>query len=107
MPQNINETNTQTIDKVSQFIFYAVNAVNALLLLRLIFKAFGANPVSPIVSVTYGITNTLLLPFRGIFNVAAAGESVVEPSILVAVLIYWLLAKAIVELLYLFDERNG
>ena len=78
---------SDTIDKTVQIIYYVTGAINVLLLLRLIFKAFGANPVSGIVALVYSLTGALLLPFRGIFNVAAAGESVIEPSILVAILI--------------------
>jgi uncharacterized protein YggT (Ycf19 family) len=71
-----------------------------------VFKAFGANSFAPIVSLTYSVTDALLIPFRGIFDVAAAGSSVIEPSILVAMLIYSVLAKAIVELMYIMAKEN-
>lgn len=99
-------TEVTTADKVAQIIFYFVNTANVLLLIRLIFRAFGANPGSPIVALIYSITSVLLAPFRGIFEVAAAGEAVIEPSILVAMLIYWLLAKGIVELIHILEERD-
>lgn len=100
------ETDAQR-EMYAQVIYYIVGAINFLLLLRLVFKAFGANPFAPIVSLTYSLTDALLIPFRGIFDVAAAGESVIEPSILVAILIYSVLAKAIVELMYIRRGDEG
>lgn len=94
-----------TIDKAAQIIYYFAGFINVLLLLRLIFKAFGANPGSGIVQLVYGLSQIFLIPFRGIFGVAAAGEFVVEPSILVAIVLYSLLAKGLVELLYILSSR--
>lgn len=107
-PNNNNPTQSlSTSAKAIQLIYYVTGMVNVLLLLRLIFKAFGANPASSIVQFVYNLTAVLLAPFRGIFEVAAAGESVIEPSILVAILIYSLLAKGIVELIDILEERNN
>lgn len=100
------ETTETSTDKIAQLIYYTVGVINVLLLLRLIFQAFGANPRSGIVSLVYSMTSALLAPFRGIFDIAAAGESVIDPAILVALLIYSLLAKGIVELLYILQERD-
>lgn len=103
----MNQTDTtRDLDKVAQIVSYFTGAINVLLLLRLLFKAFGANPGSGIVQLVYALTDILLLPFQGIFEVAAAGEFVVEPSILVAMLIYSLLAKAGIELLYILVKPN-
>lgn len=94
-----------SIDRIAQIIYYIFGAINVALLLRLIFKAFGANPGSPIVAFIYSLTNVFLAPFRGIFEVAQAGEVVIEPSVLVAIIIYSLLAKGIVDLLYIITRR--
>ncbi|KKU61274.1 MAG: hypothetical protein UX85_C0004G0196 [Candidatus Beckwithbacteria bacterium GW2011_GWB1_47_15] len=90
--------------KTVQMINYAVGGINFFLLLRLLFKAFGANTFSPIVSVTYSLSDALLIPFRGIFDPAVSGQSVIEPSILVAMLIYSVLARAAVELMAIMAD---
>lgn len=105
MPQQT--TRSPDLAKTTQLIYYVTGAINALLLLRLIFKAFGANPGSAIVSLVYSLTEVLLVPFRGIFEVAQAGEAVIEPSILVAMVIYSLLARGIVELLFILADDTG
>ncbi len=97
---------TSSVAQTARFIYYIMGVVNVLLLLRLIFQAFGANRGSPIVALIYSLTGALLAPFRGIFDIAAAGESVIDPAIFVAMIIYALLAKGLVELLYLLTRRR-
>ena len=99
-------TRPTPVSQTARIIYYVMGVVNVLLLLRLIFQVFGANTRSPFVSFIYGLTAPLLAPFRGIFNVAAAGETVIDPAILVAMIIYALLAKGLVELLYLLTRRR-
>lgn len=100
------ETRTDTFDQIAKIIYYFVGAINVLLLLRLIFRAFGANPGSPVVQFTYSLSGALLAPFQGIFAPAIAGESVIEPAIIVAMIIYSLLAKGLVELIYILAKRD-
>jgi uncharacterized protein YggT (Ycf19 family) len=96
---------TTTVNWLAQIIYYFAGAINVILLLRLLFRVFGANPASGIVQLIYGLSNVFLVPFRGIFPAAGAGEFVLEPSVIVAILIYSLLAKGLVELLYVLNKR--
>lgn len=89
-----------------QVLYYFLGFINVMLILRLIFKAFGANPRSGIVQIIYTLTDVMLLPFTGIFDVAAAGEFVVEPSILVAIVLYSLLIRGIVELIRILTRSD-
>lgn len=41
--------------------------ITFLLGLRIVLRLFGANPVTPIVSWVYGVSESLLTPFRAIF----------------------------------------
>ena len=102
----MTNTNLTTAHKIAQLIYYFTGAVSVFLLLRLMFKAFGANPASGIVQMVYGFTNALLIPFQGIFAPTVAGQNVIEPAILVALLIYSLLARGIVELMYILVKRG-
>lgn len=95
-----NDVDT-SLDRIVEVIYYLVGIVNIVLLLRLIFKVFGANPASGIVALIYSISNSLLVPFQGIFEIARAGQAIIEPSVLVAMLVYSLLARGIVELIYI------
>lgn len=89
----------------SNAVWYVLGVIEVLIGLRFILKLFGANPNSGFVDFIYSITGILTAPFDNIFGVASAraGEvrSVFEPSILVAAVVYALIAWGIVKLLNL------
>lgn len=93
-------------DKLVRLIYYVVGVVNVILLLRLILRAFGANRISPFVQLIYNLSDIFLAPFRNVFDVAAAGEMVIEPAILVAMVVYTLMARGVVELIYILNDRS-
>lgn len=88
----------------SNIIWYILGLIEVLLAFRFALKLFGANPTSGFVSLVYSVTGILTLPFDKIFTVARpeTGDvvrSVFEPSILVAAVVYALIAWGIVKLL--------
>ena len=84
-------------------VWYVLGLIEILLGFRLIFKLLGANPESGFVNFIYSITGLLTAPFDSIFGVSSAQtdevESVFEPSILMAAIVYALLAWGIVKLI--------
>lgn len=86
-------------------VWFIVGTVAVLLGLRFVFKLFGASQSSGFVNALYGFTNILSAPFDSIFGVTRATEgqvdSVFEPSIIVAILVYALIGWGIVKLLNL------
>ena len=84
-------------------VWYILGFIEIVLALRFILKLLGANPASPFVSLVYNVSGVLTVPFDSIFGVtkAAAGQtvSVFEPSILVAGVVYALIAWGIVKLI--------
>ncbi len=89
----------------SNVIWYVVGFIEILLAFRFLLKLFGANPSSGFVDAVYSVTGVLTAPFDNIFGVAKpeAGDvnSVFEPSILVAAVVYALIGWGIVKLLNL------
>lgn len=63
----------------------------------------GANPVSPFVNLIYGVTRLFVLPFEGIFRRGITEgietTSVLEPSVIVAIIVYAIVAWGIVTLI--------
>lgn len=92
-------TSSQTIEYLIYFIF---GALEVLLAFRLIFKLAGASLSSAFVGFIYGLTGLFILPFEGIFRRGYAQgvetRSVLEPSTLVAIVVYAILAWGIVKL---------
>lgn len=93
----------------SNIIWYLLGFVEILLALRFFLKLFGANPASGFVDLVYAVSGVLSAPFDNIFGVTAARtgaiRSVFEPSILVAALVYALIAWGIVKLMHLNRDQ--
>jgi hypothetical protein len=109
--QRTRASSTQVDPKitVANLVWYVYGLVAILLGLRFVLKLFGANSANGFVNWLYSVSGVLSAPFDNIFNVTKAvrGEfrSVFEPSILVAIVIYGLIAWGIVKLLSL-NEPN-
>jgi hypothetical protein len=90
-------------------IWFIVGVIEVLLLLRFILKLTGANPASGFVDFVYSLSGVLSAPFDSIFGVTAASagsiQSVFEPSILVAAVIYALIGWGLVKLVTI-NRRN-
>lgn len=88
---------------VQNVVWYLLGLIEILLALRFALKLFGANSASGFVSLIYNITKVLSTPFDNIFGVTntttGTTHSVFEPSILVAGVVYALIAWGIVKLI--------
>jgi hypothetical protein len=94
-PVRSGATNKETTEYLIYFFF---GLFEIFLAFRLILKLTGASLSSGFVSFIYSITSILILPFQGIFRQAYASTSVLEPSVIVAIFVYILLAWGIVKL---------
>ena len=89
------------LPKLIQLIFFLISAV---LVLRIIFRLFAANPNATFVHWVYITSGTLLEPFRGIFIPAAIGHGyVLDFTALIALLIYALLGAFLAYLAALLE----
>ena len=100
-----------TIWTLNRFVYYIAGVIEVLLIFRFALKILGANPFSPFVSIIYGISGIFVAPFVGIFR-AAVGEgletaSVLEPSTIFAILVYFVVALGIVELIKVLIATNS
>src|SRR4030066_2235575 len=93
-------TSSQTVEYLIYFFF---GALEILLAFRLVLKIMGASLSSSFVGLIYGLTGIFILPFEGIFRSGFAQgvetTSVLEPSTLVVLIVYAILAWGIVKLL--------
>ena len=100
-------TGTQTVEYVAYFI---LGTLEILLAFRLILKLMGASLASGFVGFIYGITGIFIMPFEGIFRRAVTQGietvSVFEPSTLVAMIVYAVVAWGIVKLVRIFSGEE-
>jgi hypothetical protein len=99
------EVTGDTRSTIANGIWYVVGFIEIALAFRFALKLFGANPSSGFVDFVYAVTGVLTAPFDNIFGVtkqvAGEVESVFEPSILVAGVVYALIGWGIVKLINL------
>lgn len=110
--RKIDTTSTASGKSVAvNIIWFIVGTIVVLLGLRFVLKLFGANQSSGFVDLIYSITNVLTAPFDSMFGVtrSTSGEvdSVFEPSIIVAALVYTLIGWGIVKLLNLNGTNSN
>lgn len=82
-----------------QVLYLIFGIIQGLLLIRFAFRMFGANPSTPIVSMIYSLTDTLMSPFRFIFPTDQLAGAVFDWTALVSVLFYmafaWIIERVI------------
>src|SRR4029453_16639559 len=77
----------RSIWTASRVVALVFTVLEVLLLVRFTMKLLGANAEQPFVSAIYGITEPLVVPFRGIFA-QPAGTSVVEIASLLSIIFF-------------------
>src|SRR3989338_10006915 len=91
------------IFRANQIIWYILGVVEVLLAFRVVLKAVAANQASGFTSFIYSLTGPFALPFRGILGESITGNSLIEWSSLVAMIVYLVIAGGLV---YLLDLVN-
>jgi hypothetical protein len=90
-------------------VWFIYTVIAILLAARFAFRLFGANAANGFVNFIYSISKIFSAPFDTIFGVktvvAGQTQSVFEPSILVAIAVYALVAWCIARLLTLNEKR--
>ena len=100
-------TGTQMVEYLIYFFF---GALEILLAFRLVLKLMGASVLSGFVGMLYGLTGIFILPFEGIFRrgftQGIETTSVLEPSTLVAIIVYAVLAWGIVKMVRILSGEQ-
>ena len=102
-PTESKATSPQTIEYL---VYYFFGALEIFLAFRLVLKLMGASLSSGFVGFIYGLTGIFIMPFEGIFrrgfSQGVETTSVLEPSTLVAIIVYAVVAWGIVKLIQIF-----
>ncbi|HSL45525.1 MAG TPA: YggT family protein [Anaerolineales bacterium] len=103
--QNVNLEYREALYKVSQFIWLIFGAIEALIGIRVILLLIGANPASWFAAFVYQLSELFLWPFRNIVANPTFGNYVLEITSLIAMIVYPLIAWAIVRLIWVLFYR--
>ena len=89
-----------------EVIYLVFGIVDGLLLVRLLLKLLGTNPDAPFSSFIYGLTDFLLGPFKSMLPATVSGKTIFEPSVLIAILVYALLAWVLTKIVEIAYSRS-
>lgn len=92
--------------KTYQIIYYILGLVEILLAFRFVFRLLGANQNTGFVSFIYSLTGVLMAPFRAIFPTVAEGQSALEWSILVAMVVFAVIAWGLAYFLRIMTVKH-
>lgn len=89
-----------------QLVYLVFGVICGLLLIRLVLKLLGGNPHAPFASWTYNVTDFFISPFRNLLPAIGNQQSVLEMSVVVAILVYALIGFAVGRLVAIVFYRN-
>lgn len=99
--EDLAEARNQALSKITQLIWFLFGVLEVLIGLRILLKLIGANPASAFASLVYSITDLFLWPFFGLTATPAVGAFVLEIPAIIAMIVYALIAWAMVKILWL------
>jgi len=92
--------------RAMEVIYLLFGIIDAILLIRLVLKLLGANAHAGFAQFIYGLTDFFLAPFKGLLPTVVSGQSVLELSLIFAILIYSLIAVGLVRLVAISLSRS-
>ncbi|MFZ2149564.1 MAG: YggT family protein [Minisyncoccia bacterium] len=98
---SFNSPTTKPLFRGTQIVWYILGILEALLMFRFVLKLLGANPNAGFSNFIYDVTYVFAAPFLAVFRTSRGGGSVLEWSTLLAMLVYYLIALAIVKLFFM------
>lgn len=97
------------VNYAARVVWTILGIVEGILALRFILRLIGANPAAGFTDFVYRAAEPLLAPFFNVVRNARADASggVFEWTTLIAMVVYWLLAWAVIRLFFLSttDDR--
>lgn len=92
--------------KTYQIIYYILGIIEVLLGFRFLLKLLGANPNTGFVSFIYSISGIFVAPFNAVFPTTRAEGSVLEWSVLLAAVVYAVVAWGLANLLRIMTTKH-
>lgn len=82
----------------AQIIWYILYLIEVILVFRFFLKFLAANPAAPFTKLVYDISQPLAGPFLYVIPSQSINGQIVEWSTLLAMIVYWVVAWAIIKL---------
>ena len=92
--------------RLVQAIYLLFGVIEALIVIRFVLRALGANPNAGFAEFIYGVTAPLIAPFVGLFGQPSASGSVLELNSIVALIVYALLAWLVAKIAWILAGES-
>jgi uncharacterized protein YggT (Ycf19 family) len=94
--------------KATQIIWLLFGLILGLIGLRIVFKLIAVNPDNPFAAFLYNVSGIFVAPFESLLGAPTAGGMVLEISSIIAMIVYLLIAWALVRVVdVLFYRPRG
>ena len=90
---------TKPLFKGTQVVWYVLSILEVFLAFRFVLKLTGANAAAGFTSFVYTVTWPFTAPFLAVFPRTVVQGSIFEWTTILAMVVYWMVAYAIVQLL--------
>ena len=92
---------TKPLYRGTQVVWYALGVLEALLAFRFVLKLLVANSAAGFTNFIYSLSYPFATPFLSVFRVTRVEGAVFEWTTLLAMLVYWLIARGIIKLFHI------
>ncbi len=89
---------TRPLYRGTQIVWYVLGVIEALLALRFTLRLLAANPNAGFTDFIYTLSYPFVAPFQAVFSTTRVAASAFEWTTLLAMLMYYLLALAIIKI---------
>jgi uncharacterized protein YggT (Ycf19 family) len=92
--------------RAMDLIYLVFGVIDGLLFIRIVLKLLGANTTAAFTQWVYNVTDFFLAPFRNLLPAIGNNQSVLEMSVIVAILVYALIGWVLARLMAILFFRN-
>lgn len=89
-----------------QLVYLLFGVIDGLLVIRLVLKLLGANPHAGFANWIYSLTDYFMGPFKNLLPSIGTDQSILELSLVVAILFYALVGWALARFVAIIFYRN-
>lgn len=96
-----NSPTTKSLFKGTQIVWFLLSLLEVLLAFRFVLKFTAANASAGFTNFIYGVTWPFTAPFLAVFPNTKVQGSIFEWTTLLAMLVYWMIALAIIKIFFM------
>ncbi len=90
---------TRPLYRGTQVVWYILGIIEIILAFRFLLRLFSANAGAGFTDFIYTISYPFVAPFQAVFSTTTVSGSAFEWTTLLAMVVYWIIARGIIQLL--------